>query len=54
MVPAAQLLASTFITSLIHQVFLREAPRVRRWPASCDEKQEACLSFVAANERHES
>jgi hypothetical protein len=43
--PAAQLFASAFITSLIHQVFLSEAPRFRHWPNSCDEKQEARFVF---------
>jgi hypothetical protein len=45
MAPAARLLASAFVTSLIHQAFLREALRFRRWPASCDEKQEARFVF---------
>jgi hypothetical protein len=45
MVPAVQLRASAFIISVIHQVFLPEAPCFQRWPASCDEKQEICFVF---------
>jgi hypothetical protein len=45
MVPAVQLLVSAFIISLIHKMFPSDAPRLRRWPASCDEKREglSCL-----------
>jgi hypothetical protein len=44
--PAAQLGVSAFISLLIHRMFLPDALRLLRWPASCDEKQGTCFCLL--------
>jgi hypothetical protein len=38
---ARRRLHQEFVTPLIHRTFLIQPPRLLRWPAFCDEKQEA-------------